>query len=106
MSLKVIRSLCAVIAISFTVVSAQAQIPKDGVLPDEKAAIKVAEAVLVNVYGESVLSERPFSAKIEGEYWVVTGTLHCPKGANCKGGIARIELNKKDGKVRRVIHGK
>jgi hypothetical protein len=43
-------------------VLAQAQYaPKDGFVPDAKTAVKIAEAVLIPVYGENKIeSERPF----------------------------------------------
>lgn len=88
------------------VASADSPLPEKGVLTTEESAIKVAEAILVNVYGEKALEQRPFKAKLEGGVWKIAGTFHCPKGVGCKGGVARIEINKKDGKVKSVIHDK
>lgn len=85
---------------------ADSRLPDKGVLTTEESAIKVAETILVNIYGEKVLEERPFKAKLEGDVWKITGTFHCPQGVGCKGGVARIEINKKDGKVKSVIHDK
>ena len=81
--------------------------PKDGYVPDAATAIKIAEAVLIPIYGQKVISqEKPFNAKLEDGIWVVTGTLHCPQGDSCKGGVAIIEIAKDDGKILRVSHGK
>lgn len=66
-------------------------LPK-AVVPDSETAVKIAEAVLVPVYGkQTVESERPFKAKLKGEIWTVGGTLHCPDGhggitTHCVGG--------------------
>lgn len=97
-----------ILALSFgaIVASAESRLPEKGVLPNEESAIKVAETILVNVYGEKVLDERPFRAKLEGDFWVISGTFHCPESSGCKGGVAHIEINKKDGKVKSVIHDK
>ena len=88
------------------VASADSPLPEKGVLTTAESAIKVAETILVNVYGEKVLEQRPFKAKLEGDVWKIVGTFHCPQGVGCKGGVARIEINKKDGKVKNVIHDK
>ena len=81
-------------------------VPKAGFVPDEKTAERVAEAVLVPIYGEEqVKSERPFSAKLneKGDMWTVYGTL--PAQFN-KGGVATVEIAKADGRIVRVTHGK
>lgn len=78
--------------------------PPNGVVPDEKTAIRIAEAVWIPIYGEKVLEERPFVAKlIDGNKWYVYGTL--PKKYNV-GGVAEIEISKSDGKILRISHGK
>ncbi|MFZ3215341.1 MAG: NTF2 fold immunity protein [Candidatus Acidiferrales bacterium] len=52
--------------------------PKEGFVPNAETAVKVAEAVLLPVYGEEqIISERPFKAALDGDVWTVTGTLHC-----------------------------
>lgn len=77
-------------------------VPKNGFIPDEKTAITVAEAVLVEIYGENqIKGEQPFSAKLEGEVWIVTGSIHTPNG-----GAAEIRISKKDGCILHVTHGK
>jgi hypothetical protein len=76
----------------------------DGVdyVPNEETAVRVAEAILYPIYGENVYQQRPFIAILENEIWVIEGSL--PEGM--KGGVAYIEIRKKDCKVLKVSHGK
>lgn len=77
--------------------------PKDGFIPDEKTAIRVAEAVLSPIYGEEkIISERPFTAKLKKGVWTVTG--HLPEGWD--GGVAEIKISKETGEIISVTHGK
>jgi hypothetical protein len=92
---------------------AQAQyVPKDGFVPDAKTAVKIAEAVLIPVYGEKqVESERPFKAVVKNDVWTINGTLHCPDGMGgespfCFGGTAEVKLSKVDGRIMKMIHYK
>jgi len=80
---------------------------KDGYVSDAATAIKIAEAVLVPIYGEKVINEEePLKAELKEGVWIVQGTLHCPEGNSCKGGVAVIEISKDDGRILRVSHGK
>jgi NTF2 fold immunity protein len=68
-----------------TAAHAQSYAPKEGFVPDSATAIKIAEAVLIPVYGkEKIESDRPFKATLESGVWTAMGTLHCPDG---KGGV-------------------
>jgi len=59
--------------------------PTDGFVPDSQTAVKIAEAVLIPVYGEKqIRSEEPFTAELKGAVWTVGGTLPCSDG---KGGF-------------------
>ena len=70
---------------------------------DKDAAIKIAEAVWLPIYGKEVLDhEKPFKAELEGGIWNIHGFL--PEERS--GGVAEIEINKTDGKILRVSHGK
>jgi hypothetical protein len=81
--------------------------PKDGYVPDAVIAIKIAEAVLVPIYGEKVINEeKPLKAVLKDGVWTVEGTLKCPEGEKCFGGVAIIKISKDDGRVLRVSHGK
>jgi hypothetical protein len=94
----------------FLITSALAQgyRPKEGYVPDSATAVKIAEAVLIPVYGEKqIQSEQPFTAKLKKGVWSVQGTLHCPDGkANCFGGVAEIQISKDDGRILSMSHGK
>ena len=91
---------------------AQSYTPKDGFVPDSATAVKIAEAVLIPVYGkEKIESERPLKAKLENGVWTVDGTLHCrdSKGQEsqlCVGGAAEVKLSKADGRILRMSHYK
>ena len=76
---------------------------KGGFVPDERTAIRIAEAVLIPIYGEkSVRQERPYNATLTNDIWTVTG--HIPE--NYVGGVALVEISKKDARVIRIDHGK
>jgi len=84
---------------------------KNGFVPDATTAVKIAEAVLVPVYGEKVLAERPFKARLDGDVWTIDGTLHCPDGkggstSTCLGGTAEVQLSKADGRILFMGHYK
>ena len=63
----------------------------------------IAEKELVKVYGERVLKQRPWKiTRNDDKNMTLTGTFH----GQGKGGVAEITLQKSNGKVLRVIHGK
>ncbi len=69
---------------------------------DKESAIKIAEIVLVRVYGESVLGERPWHVSKTGSVFKIEGTLH----NDTNGGVATMEIDKANGQVLSIIHGK
>jgi hypothetical protein len=70
-----------------------------------ETAVKIAEAVLIPVYGEKeIISERPFKAVLADNIWRVSGTFHCD-AARCFGGVAEVNISKKSGQILRMIHG-
>jgi hypothetical protein len=76
--------------------------PKNGFVPDESTAVKIAEAVAIANYGEKRISEeRPFCARLRSDTWTVKGTLH-PEGVY--GGTAVVKLSKTDGRILFMIH--
>jgi NTF2 fold immunity protein len=76
--------------------------PKNGFVPDEKTAIRIAEAVLTAIYGEKqIKSEEPFSAKLRNGVWTVEGTI----AAGVEGGTAIIKISKANGTIISVTHG-
>jgi len=78
--------------------------PPQGFIPDEKAAIRVAEAVLFPVYGEDqIRSEEPFKVMLSGEVWTIEGKDLPP---DTVGGVVLLQISKVDGRVIRMTHGK
>jgi hypothetical protein len=76
-------------------------------VPDEKTAVRIAEAVLIPVYGEKhIMSERPFTARLQGDRWVVKGSLGTSRKSNLVifGGTAMTEISKQDGRILAVYH--
>ena len=77
--------------------------PKEGFVPDQATAVRIAEAILVPIYGEELIkSERPFRATLKEGIWTVVGTL--PQ--RFAGGAAVVRLAKADGRILFVIHEK
>ncbi|MGN7812863.1 YbbC/YhhH family protein [Flavobacterium sp. 22076] len=71
-------------------------------VPDNETAIKIAETILVPIYGKKIYEQRPFVARLKSpNVWAVEGTLHTTKG-----GVAYIEIQKKDCKILKVYHEK
>jgi hypothetical protein len=78
-------------------------VPPNGFVPDSITAIRVAEAVLIPVYGaEQIEREKPLSAKLQTGVWTIEG--HLPPGM--VGGVALVQIAKKDGCILRMSHGK
>jgi len=80
--------------------------PKDGFVPTQAVALAIAEAVLIPVYGKSVVdSERPFKATLKNSVWTITGTLHCvPPDSPCPGGTAELRISKRTGQILFMTH--
>jgi hypothetical protein len=77
--------------------------PDDGYISNEASAAKVAEIVWLNVYGTEIEDNKPFKVKlIDGKVWSVEGVMS--KGE--LGGVPYIEIQKSDGKILKVLHGK
>jgi hypothetical protein len=75
---------------------------KEGYLPNKETATAVAKIVLSKIYGaEQIRKQLPFSAKLIGEVWHISGTLDKDK----VGGVANIEI-RKDGKIVHVSHSR
>jgi hypothetical protein len=77
--------------------------PKAGFVPDETTAVRIAEAVLIPIYGQKQIeSERPFSGKREGDVWKVEGDMPHEDF----GGVAEVWIDSRDGRILRMTHGK
>jgi len=71
-------------------------------VPDDKTAVKIAEAIWFPIYGDSINGKRPFVAKlVDKDVWEVTGTLTAKDG-----GVPYIQIQKCDCRVLKVGHGK
>ena len=81
-------------------------------IPDAETALKIAERLLVKTYGRKHIdAEKPLRAELTGGVWSIYGTLWCSDGKggrtnHCVGGVAKIELRQRDGKVLSVSHTK
>jgi hypothetical protein len=89
----------------------QAAIPKNGYVPDSATALKVAEAVLVPIYGQAKAeSQRPFTVKLKDDVWTVSGTLLCADVqrersvmlTDCQG-ILEVRISKNDAHVLEML---
>ena len=77
--------------------------PKNGYVPDEATATKIAIAIWEPIYGkEEIKGQSPYNTVLKNGIWEVTGSL--PEG--WIGGVAVIEIDKETGKINRVSHGK
>jgi hypothetical protein len=109
--MRTCAALCCTFLIS-ALAFGQRDAPKRGYVPDSATAVKIAEAVLIPVYGEKQIeSERPFTAKLKDNVWTVCGTLNCPDGkggttTRCNGGVAEVQISKIDGRILSLIHYK
>lgn len=95
--MKNIITLCFCLALNLSSTT-----QKD-IVPDEKTAIKIAEAVWLPRFGKDIYKKKPFKATLENDsIWHVEGTL--PKGY--RGGVPEAIISKKDGRVIRIFHGR
>ena len=72
-------------------------------VPDEETALEMAEDVFILVYGEGVLSKKPFNVTFDEskQVWIVVGSL--PDGWD--GGVPEIVIRKRDGMILKIWHG-
>jgi len=76
--------------------------PKNGYVPDDKTAIKIAEAIWLPIFGNEIYNYKPYKAElIGGKIWKVYGTVHTDKG-----GSPFAEIQKSDCKIIKVYHEK
>jgi hypothetical protein len=72
-------------------------------VPNKQTAKKIAVAVWVPIYGNSIYFKRPYKTRlVNDEIWIVEGSL--PFFAI--GGVPYIEIRKSDGKIISVSHSK
>jgi hypothetical protein len=94
-------ALIATLATKASAQAAPSHPPPNGFVPDSATATRIAEAVLIPIYGAKLIeSERPFSATLRDGVWYVDGYL--PPLA--LGGAAHVEIAKADGRIIRMAH--
>lgn len=83
--------------------AARPKLPQQGVVPDERTAVKIAEAVFLPIFGvDEVEKWRPYHAQFDKNgVWTVYGTL--PR--NWRGGTPSLTIRKQDARVLEVWHG-
>ncbi|WP_051508982.1 NTF2 fold immunity protein [Xylanibacter oryzae] len=76
----------------------------NGIIPNAKSAAGIAKIILNYCYGEGTINkEKPFNVElVNNRVWYIYGSL--PK--NSFGGAAQILIQKSDGKVLGIFHGK
>jgi hypothetical protein len=75
-------------------------VPPNGYVPNAVTATKIAEAVLIPIYGKADLEcEKPLHAVLRGDVWFVTGTIPKYRPA----GVI-IEINRIDGRIVGLNH--
>ncbi len=107
----IVKIRVSMILLMFTLISSlgfageskpRSYVQKEGFVPDQATAIRIAEAVWIPIQGEAeIADERPFNARLQGGIWVVTGPLHADLG-----GVAHAEISRRDAHIIRVSHGK
>src|SRR6476646_11475694 len=68
-----------------------------GLVPDQRTAIAIAEAILFPIYGErNIRQERPYVVKHAAGKWIIEGAP-IPRGMT--GGVFHIEIRQRDAKI-------
>jgi hypothetical protein len=81
-------------------------VPPDGFVPTPQVAAQIAEAILVPIYGrDNITEEKPFKIHLEGDVWIVQGTLPQPTtGRITMGGVFMIKISRQTGEILDLIH--
>lgn len=75
----------------------------DTVIKTQEAAVKYAETVLFDIYGQkNIEKQKPYEIYKIDEYWIINGTL--PIGMH--GGTFLIIIDSKNGEIIKLTHGK
>jgi hypothetical protein len=97
-----VRLIVFVLATGLSANGERGKLPENGVIPDERTAVAVAEAVFSPVYGKDYVDKfLPYHAELQDGLWTVYGTLR-PAGAH--GGTPQLRINKQDGRVLEIWH--
>lgn len=82
-------------------------VPIDGLVPNADVAVKIAECVLIPIYGEKCIKEQaPYSVNLSDEVWAIEGTLNSNNHEIILGGTFYIEISKKNGGIIKLLHTK
>jgi len=77
--------------------------PSAGFVPNEETAIGIAEAVLFAIYGkENIERQKPYKVSFSEGLWTIKGSL--PQSH--VGGTFFIQIDKMDGTIKKVMHGR
>jgi hypothetical protein len=77
--------------------------PKNGYVSNKQAAISIAVAVWIPIYGKATIEgEKPYRAALKNGVWTVMGSL--PEGH--VGGTVEALISQDSGCILRVIHYK
>ena len=76
----------------------------NGVIPNPNVAAHIAEMILIPIYDSlNIVSQRPYQIRLLNHHiWSIQGQ----KISDCEGGIFSILINKDDGRVFMISHGK
>lgn len=107
-SLSLWRALCAVAmfgvlfgasATAQAPRSGESYVPPQGMVPNKKTAVRIADAILTPIYGRTVVEyEKPYSVTLRRGIWIVKGKAHPGPGGNLL-----IEISKRTGCIIRVL---
>jgi hypothetical protein len=91
----------------------QASPRRDDALPDSRTAVRVGYVLLSRRFGKQAIDrELPLRVGLDGNVWKVRGRIEKSRGIRGNtlhvvlGGIAEIDLDRRDGRVLRLEHGK
>lgn len=77
------------------------------IVPDPETAARIAEAVAIPIYGRANIERQlPLAATPKGEVWIVVGSLHSSWFSRSVGGVVEVQINKRDGRIVAISHGK
>ena len=79
-----------------------------GPIDNERMAKEAAEGIWLKIYGNSVKKQKPYRVFFDeaNDVWLITGSMPRRLLGNVVGGVAYIIIQKTDGKVLAVWHGK
>jgi hypothetical protein len=104
---RTIHLLLAILCLTMSVVMAEQDRFSNGVIPDKETAVAVAEAILFRAYGkQNIESQKPYQVTLTDGEWYIFGSLQKdPAGGPVFGGVFRIVIAQKDGRVRSIAQG-